>query len=133
VAKFRRRAPALRDPTYINHRSPSFTSQIRAPAQSPARHVASAGIARLPSSQLTKLQTARLLEWNLAGAITGVARSVEDALAILGFARPAMRDDQTVWICTGCHEYRWQSADAPARCPACGHTRFEREAARVSG
>jgi DNA-directed RNA polymerase subunit RPC12/RpoP len=82
-----------------------------------------------PSSQLTKLQTARLLEWNLAGAITGVARSVEDALAILGLKRPATHEDQTVWICSGCHEYRWQSSDAPARCPACGHTRFERDSA----
>ncbi len=41
-----------------------------------------------PSSQLTKLQTERLLEWKLAGAITGVARSVEDALAILGLRQP---------------------------------------------
>jgi glycerate-2-kinase len=37
-----------------------------------------------PSSQLTELQTRRLLEWKGAGAITGVARSVDDALAILG-------------------------------------------------
>jgi hypothetical protein len=43
-----------------------------------------------PSSQLTELQARRLLEWKLAGAITGVARSVDDALAILGkpHARP---------------------------------------------
>jgi hypothetical protein len=40
-----------------------------------------------PSSQLTELQTQRLLEWNLAGAITGVARSVDDALAILGITK----------------------------------------------
>jgi hypothetical protein len=42
------------------------------------------------SSQLTELQTRRLLEWKLAGAITGVARSVDEALAILGkqHARP---------------------------------------------
>jgi hypothetical protein len=39
-----------------------------------------------PSSQLTELQTKRLLEWKLAGAISGVARSVEDALSILGLA-----------------------------------------------
>lgn len=78
-----------------------------------------------PSSQLTKLQAERLLEWKLAGAITGVARCVEDALAILGLLDPPT----PVWICTGCREYRWQSADAPARCPACGHTRFEQEAA----
>ena len=41
-----------------------------------------------PSSQLTELQTRRLLEWKFAGAITGVARSVEDALVILGLVRP---------------------------------------------
>lgn len=41
-----------------------------------------------PSSQLTKLQTQRLLEWKLAGAITGVARSVDEALAILGLKQP---------------------------------------------
>lgn len=78
-----------------------------------------------PSSRLTKLQDTRLLEWAAGGAITGVARCVEGALAILGLARPEM----PVWICGGCHEYRWQSDDAPARCPACGHTRFERETA----
>jgi rubrerythrin len=74
------------------------------------------------SSQLTKLQSQRLLEWKLAGAITGVARSVEDALTILGI----LREETATWVCTGCREYRWQSADAPARCPNCGHTRFER-------
>ena len=37
-----------------------------------------------PSSQLTKLQAQRLQEWKTAGAITGVARSVDDALVILG-------------------------------------------------
>lgn len=42
-----------------------------------------------PSSKLTELQTRRLMEWQQAGAITGVARSVEDALAILGLVRPA--------------------------------------------
>jgi rubrerythrin len=78
-----------------------------------------------PSSQLTKLQTQRLLAWNLAGAITGVARSVDEALAILGLAQP----ERPVWICAGCHEYRWRSADAPARCPLCGHRHFDREAA----
>lgn len=76
-----------------------------------------------PSSQLTKLQAQRLLEWNSGGAITGVARSVDDALAILGLLRP----EAPTWICAGCREYRWQSADAPARCPNCGHTRFEQE------
>jgi hypothetical protein len=39
------------------------------------------------SSQLTELQTQRLMEWKAAGAITGVARSVEEALVILGLAR----------------------------------------------
>lgn len=37
-----------------------------------------------PSSQLTELQRQRLREWEQAGAITGVARSVEDALRLLG-------------------------------------------------
>ncbi len=36
------------------------------------------------SSQLTELQTKRLLEWKLAGAVTGVARSADEALTILG-------------------------------------------------
>jgi hypothetical protein len=47
------------------------------------------------SSQLTELQTRRLLEWKLAGAITGVARSVDEALAILGkqHARPEMEQE----------------------------------------
>lgn len=77
-----------------------------------------------PSSQLTKLQTQRLREWRLDGkAITGVARSVDEALAILGLNQPP------VWICTGCHEYRWQSDEPPARCPKCSHIHFEREAA----
>jgi hypothetical protein len=40
------------------------------------------------SSQLTELQTQRLMEWKAAGAITGVARSVGEALAILGLAAP---------------------------------------------
>ncbi len=43
-----------------------------------------------PSSQLTLLQHRRLLEWAKAGAITGVARSVEDALAILGLTGPVL-------------------------------------------
>ena len=40
-----------------------------------------------PSSQLTTLQAQRLLEWHHAGALTGVARSSEDALRILGLAK----------------------------------------------
>lgn len=81
-----------------------------------------------PSSQLTKLQAERLVEWKLAGAITGVARGVDEALTILG-----LLDPEPIWICAGCRGYRWESADAPARCPACGHTRFDQEAARVLG
>jgi hypothetical protein len=41
-----------------------------------------------PSSQLTKLQRRRLLEWKMAGAIVGVARSVDEALHVLGLAAP---------------------------------------------
>jgi hypothetical protein len=78
-----------------------------------------------PSSQLTKLQTERLMEWKIAGAITGVARSTDDALGILGLKRPPA----PVWICTGCRQYRWQSDEPPARCPNCGHIHFDREAA----
>lgn len=44
-----------------------------------------------PSSQLTELQACRLLEWKCAGAITGVARCVEDALVILGLKRTEWR------------------------------------------
>lgn len=39
-----------------------------------------------PHSQPTELQHQRLREWEAAGAITGVARSVDDALVILGLA-----------------------------------------------
>ena len=39
-----------------------------------------------PSSRLTKLQARRLQEWKMAGATVGVARSVDDALNILGIA-----------------------------------------------
>lgn len=78
-----------------------------------------------PSSQLTKLQIQRLREWRLIGqSITGVARSVDEALAILGLNHPV-----PIWICTGCREYRWQSYEAPARCPKCGHVHFEQERA----
>lgn len=77
-----------------------------------------------PSSQLTMLQAERIDEWKRGGAITGVARNVEDALLILGLVQP-----EIVWVCTGCRAYRWKSADAPARCPRCGHTRFDKEAA----
>ena len=36
-----------------------------------------------PASQLTKLQAHRIQEWKQAGAITGVARTPEEAIAIL--------------------------------------------------
>jgi hypothetical protein len=81
-----------------------------------------------PTSQPTELQTRRLVEWRHAGAITGVARSVGDALAILGLGRTE-GPEKTVWVCADCRGYRWPSADAPARCPGCGRTRFEREVA----
>jgi hypothetical protein len=35
-------------------------------------------------SQLSELQSQRLREWEYAGAITGVARSVDEALRLLG-------------------------------------------------
>jgi len=41
-----------------------------------------------PSSRLTKLQRRRLLEWKMAGAIVGVARSVDEAIQILSLAEP---------------------------------------------
>ena len=39
-----------------------------------------------PGSQLTELQAQRLREWAHAGAITGVAHTVEDTLRILGIS-----------------------------------------------
>jgi rubrerythrin len=81
------------------------------------------------SAQVTKLQMRRLLEWKAAGAITGVARSVDDALTILGLKKP----DNPVWRCAGCKVYCWQGDEAPARCPRCGHIHFEQEATRVLG
>jgi rubrerythrin len=79
------------------------------------------------AAQLSELQTQRLMEWKLGGALTGVARSVDDALGILGRARRDVRPDEAVWLCSGCRSYRWQAVDPPARCPACHHTRFEQE------
>jgi hypothetical protein len=74
-------------------------------------------------SQLTKLQVQRQDEWRINGnAIVGVARSPEEALAILGIVKPELR-----WLCAGCREYTWRGQEAPARCPRCGHTRFEKE------
>jgi hypothetical protein len=81
-----------------------------------------------PTSQLTKLQTERLLEWGLAGALTGVARKVEEALTILGVARPEPQPE-VVWICSGCGVYCWQGDEPPARCPRCGYLHFEQQAA----
>ena len=86
-----------------------------------------------PSSQLTELQTQRLLEWKMSGAITGVARCVDDALVILGLARPQRPPETVFWLCSGCRNYRWQGSEAPARCPACGHMHFEQEAGHVRG
>jgi ssDNA-binding Zn-finger/Zn-ribbon topoisomerase 1 len=78
-----------------------------------------------PDSQCSQLQLQRLLEWHANGALVGVARSVNDALCILGLAvkKPAL----DCWVCDGCRKYRWNSETAPARCPKCGHTRFTRE------
>ncbi len=75
-----------------------------------------------PSSQLTKLQETRLLQWKGSWAITGVARCLDDALAILGLNQP-----DPVWACAGCHAYRWEGDEPPARCPNCGHIHFDKE------
>jgi rubrerythrin len=77
-----------------------------------------------PSSQLTKLQEIRLREWKACGALTGVARSSAEALEILGIGK----FPSATWLCTGCHNYRWEGSEPPARCPACGHLHFEQEA-----
>jgi rubrerythrin len=74
------------------------------------------------SAQLTELQTRRLMEWKLAGAITGVARSVEDVLIILGLARPVV----ALWACESCGS-TWKGPAAPDSCPSCGHKRFAKE------
>jgi hypothetical protein len=79
-----------------------------------------------PSSRLTDLQTQRLLDWRVAGALTGVARSVDDALIILGVARP---EPEYIWLCAGCRAYCWQGDEPPGRCPRCGHLHFEQQAA----
>ncbi len=42
-----------------------------------------------PGEQLTRLQRRRLDEWRQAGAITAIARSVEDAIAILRGGPPS--------------------------------------------
>ena len=80
-----------------------------------------------PRAQLTKLQAERGREWSIEGnAMWGVARSPEEALAILGLPKP-----DAVWICAGCRDYRWRGEESPARCPNCGHIHFEREARDV--
>ena len=78
------------------------------------------------ASQLSKLQTERLLEWQLGGAITGVARNVDDALMILGLIKP---EPVSRWMCESCRSYTWEGADAPDRCPNCGHRHFEKQVA----
>ena len=50
------------------------------------------------AAELTELQQQRLQEWAKTGAIVGVARSVDDALAILAAAR------------RGCHEAESEEA-----------------------
>ena len=79
-----------------------------------------------PASQLTRLQTERLLEWQHGGAITGVACNVDDALTILGLVKtePVSR-----WMCESCRGYTWEGADAPDRCPNCGHRHFDKQVA----
>jgi len=47
------------------------------------------------AAELTGLQRQRLREWELAGAIVGVARSVEDALAILADAKGGRHEAQS--------------------------------------
>ena len=80
-----------------------------------------------PRAVLTKLQAERLREWNVGGnAIVGVARTPEEALAILGLLKA-----DPVWLCSGCREYRWQGDEPPARCRNCGHLHFEQEAPDV--
>ena len=83
-----------------------------------------------PNSQLTTLQTQRLDDWRRSGAIVGVARSREGALAILGI-EPQRQPPEVVWLCAGCRTYRWVGAEAPARCPNCGHLHFERQRAEA--
>ena len=83
------------------------------------------------SSQLTELQTQRLLEWKMSGAMTGVARCVDDALEILGLSQPQTPPENVFWLCSGCREYRWRGPEPPARCRDCGHTHFEQETGHV--
>jgi len=84
-----------------------------------------------PGEHPTELQTQRLLEWNLAGAITGIAHSVEEALAILRIQYPA-RQPESDWLCGGCRDYTWRGHEPPARCPRCGHRHFEERSLEVA-
>jgi hypothetical protein len=83
-------------------------------------------------SQLTVLQAQRQGEWRInGGAIVGVARSPEEALAILGITNPS-QPAESYWLCGGCREYTYRGHEAPARCPRCGHRHFEQQGQRES-
>ncbi|HZT29468.1 MAG TPA: hypothetical protein VFA33_06275 [Bryobacteraceae bacterium] len=78
-------------------------------------------------SELTTLQAERGREWSVEGqAIYGVARSAEEAFAILGIPYSA-RQPESYWLCGGCRGYTWRGSEAPARCPRCGHRHFEEQ------
>jgi len=47
-----------------------------------------------PGRKLTPLQQQRLKEWALAGAIVGVAHSVEEAIELIGVRAVGKRDSQ---------------------------------------
>ena len=79
-----------------------------------------------PSSVPTALQLVRMDEWRRSGAIVGVARSREEALAILGLKAKG-RAPESVWLCGGCRVYRWLGYEPPARCPLCKHLHFEEQ------
>ena len=83
-------------------------------------------------SQLTTLQAQRGHEWSVEGqAIYGVARSVEEAFAILGISNPAQKPE-SYWMCGGCTDYTWHGYEPPARCPRCGHRHFEERLQEVA-
>jgi hypothetical protein len=74
-------------------------------------------------SRPTALQLQRMEEWKVQGkALVGVARSVEDALVILGLRQP-----ESHWVCEGCGNYTWRGHEPPDRCPTCGHRHFKEE------
>ena len=69
----------------------------------------------------TPLQLERMEEWKVQGkAIVGVARSVEDALVILG-----MRQPESIWVCESCRRVVWTGHEPPDRCAHCGHRHFD--------